>query len=146
MLRHPSAFLQHAYALFLSLGHHESHARRVNAAMQERLALAADALRAHLPGFGFQLPQGGGSIWVQAPEGIDAAELSLAARGHGVLIEAGDVFFLDPPDPCPYFRLRLSSIAADRIAAGIGALGVAVAELAQARVEPAREGQPTESA
>ena len=41
MLRHPSAFLQHAYALFLSLGHHESHARRVNPAMQERLALAA---------------------------------------------------------------------------------------------------------
>ena len=34
MVRHPSAFLQHAYALFLSLGHHESHARRVNQAMQ----------------------------------------------------------------------------------------------------------------
>ena len=146
MLRHPSAFLQHAYALFLSLGHHESHARRVNAAMQERLALAADALRAHLPGFGFQLPQGGGSIWVQAPEGIDAAELSLAARGHGVLIEAGDVYFLEPPDPCPYFRLRLSSIAADRIAAGIGALGVAVAELAHGRGEPSREGQAAENA
>ena len=146
MLRHPSAFLQHAYALFLSLGHHESHARRVNAAMQERLALAAQALREHLPGFRFLLPQGGGSIWVQAPEGIDAAELSLAARGHGVLIEAGDVFFIEPPDPCPYFRLRLSSIAADRIAAGIRALGLAVAELAQARGEMAREGQAAESA
>ncbi len=43
MVRHPSAFLQHAYALFLSLGHHESHARRVNQAMQERLTLAAQA-------------------------------------------------------------------------------------------------------
>jgi GntR family transcriptional regulator/MocR family aminotransferase len=135
MLRHPSAFLQHAYALFLSLGHHESHARKVNAAMQERLALAAAALQEHLPGFAFELPQGGGSIWVRAPAWLDAAELSLAARGHGVLIEAGDVFFLNPPDPCPYFRLRLSSIAAGSIAAGIRALGVAVAELAQSRAE-----------
>ena len=58
MLRHPSAFLQHAYALFLSLGHHESHARKVNAAMQERLALAAAALREHLPDFAFELAAG----------------------------------------------------------------------------------------
>jgi len=142
MLRHPSAFLQHAYALFLSLGHHESHARKVNAAMQERLALAAAALREHLPDFAFELPQGGGSIWVRAPAWLDASELSLAARGHGVLIEAGDVFFLNPPDPCPYFRLRLSSIAAGSIAAGIRALGLAVAELAQARGEARANPSP----
>jgi GntR family transcriptional regulator/MocR family aminotransferase len=72
---------------------------------------------------------------VRAPAWLDASELSLAARGHGVLIEAGDVFFLNPPDPCPYFRLRLSSIAAGSIAAGIRALGLAVGELAQARGE-----------
>ncbi len=45
------------------------------------------------------LPQGGGSIWVRAPAWLDAAELSLAARGHGVLIEAGDVFFAEPARP-----------------------------------------------
>lgn len=135
MVRHPSAFLQHAYALFLSLGHHESHARRVNAAMQERLALAADALRSHLPDFDFRLPQGGASIWVQAPAWVDAGELALMARSHGVLIEAGDVFFAKPPYPCPFFRLRLSSIAAAQIPAGIRALGVAVEELAKARGE-----------
>ena len=136
MVRHPSAFLQHAYALFLSLGHHESHARRVNHAMQERLALAAQALREHLPDFEFVLPQGGASIWVRAPAWVDAAELSLMARSHGVLIEAGDVFFGKPPYPCPFFRLRLSSIAAAQIPAGIRALGLAVDELAQARGEP----------
>jgi len=135
MVRHPSAFLQHAYALFLSLGHHESHARRVNKAMQERLALAAAALREHLPDFEFTLPQGGASIWVRAPGWIDASELSLMARSHGVLIEAGDVFFAKPPYPCPFFRLRLSSIPAEQIAAGICALGLAAAELAQARGE-----------
>jgi GntR family transcriptional regulator/MocR family aminotransferase len=135
MVRHPSAFLQHAYALFLSLGHHESHARRVNQAMQERLTLAAQALRMHLPEFEFTPPQGGASIWVCAPGWVDAAELALMARNHGVLIEAGDVFFAKPPYPCPFFRLRLSSIPAGQIAAGIRALALAVDELAQARGE-----------
>jgi len=133
MVRHPSAFLQHAYALFLALGHHESHARRVNLALQERLTLVAQGLREHLPEFSFSLPRGGASIWVCAPAWVDAAELALAARQQGVLIEAGDVFFAKPPYPCPYFRLRLSSIATEKIAAGVCALGVAVDELARAR-------------
>ncbi|MEO8527068.1 MAG: aminotransferase class I/II-fold pyridoxal phosphate-dependent enzyme, partial [Caldimonas sp.] len=133
MVRHPSAFLQHAYALFLSLGHHESHVRRVNQAMQERIALAAAALRDELPDFPFTLPQGGASIWVRAPAWVDAAELAAIARAHGVLIEAGDVFFARPPYPCPFFRLRLSSIAGAQIGDGIHALANAVAELARAR-------------
>jgi GntR family transcriptional regulator/MocR family aminotransferase len=133
MLRHPSAFLQHAFALFLSLGHHETHARRVNAAMQERMQLAAAALAAHLPDFSYTLPSGGASLWVQAPGWVDAAELGLIARSHGVLIEAGDVFFQNPPYPCNYFRLRLSSIPAGLITSGIEALGCAVEELARAR-------------
>ncbi len=138
MVRHPSAFLQHAYALFLSLGHHESHTRRVNLAMQERLTLTMQALREHLPDFAFTPPQGGASIWVRAPEWVDAGELALMARGYGVLIEAGDVFFGKPPYPCPFFRLRLSSIAAAQIATGICALGMAVDELAHARGEQRR--------
>jgi GntR family transcriptional regulator/MocR family aminotransferase len=133
MVRHPSAFLQHAYALFLALGHHESHARRVNLALQERMALVAQGLREHLAEFRFSLPHGGASIWVSAPGWLDAAELAVAARQHGVLIEPGDVFFARPPYPCPYFRLRLSSIATPNIGAGVRALAVAVDELARAR-------------
>jgi GntR family transcriptional regulator/MocR family aminotransferase len=135
MVRHPSAFLQHAYALFLSLGHNESHARRVNQAMQERLGLAAQVMREVLPDFEFTLPQGGASIWVRAPAWVDAAELAAMARGHGVLIEAGDVFFARPPYPCPFFRLRLSSIGGASIRAGLEALARAVADLARARGE-----------
>jgi GntR family transcriptional regulator/MocR family aminotransferase len=133
MVRHPSAFLQHAYALFLSLGHHESSARRVNQAMQERLSAVGQALREHLPEFRFTPPQGGASVWVRAPDWVDASDLALVARHHGVLIETGDVFFAKPPCPCPYFRLRLSSIAVADIPAGIRALALAVDELAQAR-------------
>jgi GntR family transcriptional regulator/MocR family aminotransferase len=103
--------------------------------MQERIALAAEALRDELPDFEFTLPQGGASIWVRAPAWVDAAELAAMARAQGVLIEAGDVFFARPPYPCPFFRLRLSSIAGPQIRAGIHALALPVAELARARGE-----------
>jgi GntR family transcriptional regulator/MocR family aminotransferase len=101
--------------------------------MHERVTLAAQALRMHLPDFNFSLPQGGASIWVASPAWVDAAELAATARRHGVLIEAGDVFFAKPPYPCPYFRLRLSSIATAQIDAGLRALRMAVDELARAR-------------
>jgi GntR family transcriptional regulator/MocR family aminotransferase len=133
MVRHPSAFLQQAYALFLSFGHHESHARRVNAAIQERLAALTHAMREHLSDFACRLPRGGASVWVRAPAWVDAGELALVARRHGVLIEAGDVFYVDPPYPCCNFRLRLSSIGAAQIPAGVQALAAAVDELARAR-------------
>ena len=133
MVRHPSAFLQHAYALFLSLGHHESHARRVNQVLAERMMQAAAGLRRHLPEFAFTPPQGGASIWVRAPAWVDGAELALAAQRHGVLIEAGDAFFARAPYPCPFFRLRLSSIATAQIEPGLAALGRAVDDLAAAR-------------
>lgn len=133
IVRHPSAFLQHAYALYLSLGHHESHARRLNQGMRLRVAAAAEALARELPDFTFRLPQGGASLWVQAPAWVDAAELALEARREGVLIESGEVFFQNPPYPCPWFRLRLSSLAPERIAPGIAALARAVNALARAR-------------
>jgi GntR family transcriptional regulator/MocR family aminotransferase len=136
MVRHPSAFLQHAFAHFLSLGHHETHARRVNQALQTRMQVLSDALCRELPDFQFALPTGGASVWVRAPDWVDTAELALIAREQGVLIEAGEVFFMHPPYPCPYFRLRLSSIGVDQIGPGIRALAVAVHALAQARGIP----------
>lgn len=133
MVRHPSAFLQHAYALFLALGHHEAHARRVNAAMSDRMARVIAALGAHLPEFEVVTPLGGASLWVRTPAWLDGGELARTAMHHGVLIEPGDVFFMQPPYPCPYFRLRLSSISPDRIEPGIAALARAVHEGARAR-------------
>jgi GntR family transcriptional regulator/MocR family aminotransferase len=129
MLRHPSAFLQHAYATYLSLGHHETHARRVNAEMLQRLARVGEALQRHLPAFRFQLPRGGASLWVQAPAHVDSVALARVAQRFGVLIEPGDAFFMRPPKPCAFFRLRISSIGLSQIDAGIAALARAFKKL-----------------
>ena len=149
MVRHPSAFLQHAFAHFLSLGHHEPHARRVNQALQLRMQSLEQTMRQALPDFEFILPTGGASVWVKAPSWVDTGELARMAREHGVLIEAGEVFFMHPPYPCPYFRLRLSSIPVELIAPGIQALAKAVHSLAMARGVPhllTAPGQLTERA
>jgi GntR family transcriptional regulator/MocR family aminotransferase len=135
MLRHPSAFLQQAYALYLSLGHHETHARRVNAEMLQRLARAREALKQYLPDFRCQLPRGGASLWVRAPAHIDSTELSIVAQQFGVLIETGAVFYMQPPTPCSYFRLRVSSIGLHQIEPGIAALARAFHKL-EARTLP----------
>jgi GntR family transcriptional regulator / MocR family aminotransferase len=132
MVRHLSAFVQHAYALFIALGHHDSHARRVNLTMRERMRIAANSLHLRLPEFVFSIPRGGASIWVVCPQWLDAPQLAIIARRHDVLIEQGDVFFTTPLKPCPYFRLRLSSIAPSKIDAGIRALSKAVDELKHA--------------
>lgn len=41
-----------------------------------------------------------------------------------MLIEAGAVFYAEPPYPCPSFRLRLSSIRSLQIEPGIEALSL----------------------
>jgi GntR family transcriptional regulator/MocR family aminotransferase len=135
MVRHPSTFLQHAYALFIALGHHDSHARRVNEAMRERMQTALGAVAQHLSGFECAAPQGGASLWLRCPAWVHGSELAQAARAHGVLVEPGDVFFAQPPYPCPFIRLRLSSIAPARIEPGVQALAKAMRELAHARGE-----------
>ncbi len=137
MVRHPSTLLQQAYALFLSLGHLETHERQARLAMAKRLDGVAAALRRHLPGFHFDRPAAGGSIWVRGPAWLDTDVLTEVARTHGVLIEPGSVFFDRPPRPCPYLRLRLSSIRVDRIDDGVRALARAVADVATARVSAA---------
>jgi GntR family transcriptional regulator/MocR family aminotransferase len=107
----------------------------VNAALQERLEAAAAALRTYLPDFEFSMPSGGASLWLRGPAWLDASELAQTARAQGVLIEAGDVFFMKPPYPCPWFRLRFSSLPAAQVEPGIRALALAVQHLARSRGE-----------
>lgn len=100
-------------------------------------------MRHFLPDFRFELPSGGALIWVEGPPSLDCNQLAAAARRHGVLIEPGDVFFVQPPFPCPYFRLRLSSIAADQIRSGIRALAmVGHVEASQDLTANSRLSQP----
>lgn len=126
MLRHPPANNQRAAALFISLGHHDALLRRLKKQLADRAATLTDALLRLAPELTFKPPRGGSSIWVEGPEGLDAAALAKSAEAEGVLIEQGDLFFHGPRTPCPFFRLGYSSIPTERIATGIGILAALV--------------------
>lgn len=125
MLRHPSAYIQRAFALFLSLGHHDAMVRRVARSYQQRAHALMQALARHVPELQATPISGGAACWVQGPPGLDAGALAQRAQALGVLIEPGDVFFHDPSvRHC--FRLGYSAINTERIDAGIEVLARAL--------------------
>lgn len=132
-LRHPPAFIQRAFAMFLSLGHYDAFQQRLSAAYGERFNALQAALAQHLPDASFVPVTGGVSCWVTAPERLDARELASAAAERGVLIEPGEIFFMSDQPPTRHFRLGITSIAAERIDAGIRELAEAMHGLATAR-------------
>lgn len=128
-LRHPTAFMQRAFALFLSLGHHDALLRRLSAAHRERARSLAAALDRHLPEVRHVPISGGSACWVEGPAWLDAGELAREAESLGVLIEPGSVFFSADPPPRNCFRLGFSSISQERIEPGIRLLAQAFARL-----------------
>lgn len=133
MLRHPSAFIQRAFALFLSLGHYDAQLRRLALAQRERCAVVLEALARHAPQCAPVPVTGGGSCWVQLPEGVDAQALAQRAAAQGVLVEPGDVFFVAQPPPHSCIRLGYQSIPTPSIEAGIRVLASVVAAMQKKR-------------
>jgi GntR family transcriptional regulator/MocR family aminotransferase len=122
MIRHPSSFIQRSLSLFIALGYHDAHLKRLAQAQKERGSLMLESLAKHAPQCTVTPLGGGGSCWVKLPAGVSATELAIKAAERGVLIEPGDVFFqTDAPDE-HFIRLGFQSISAGVIDAGIAAL------------------------
>jgi GntR family transcriptional regulator/MocR family aminotransferase len=122
-LRHPSALVQRAFALFLSLGHHDALLRRQAAAWRDRAAAVVSALARQAPQCQVVPVSGGSSCWVQLPDSMDGSELAARARERGVLIEPGEVFFMTEPAPRHFVRIGWSAIPLPAIEPGIALLG-----------------------
>lgn len=123
MLRHPSAYIQRAFALFISLGHHHSLLRRLSVVYGERARAMTEAFNALLPEFELIPISGGSSCWVKAPAHVDTQRLAIAALEQGVVIEPGHVFYHRPGrDNQNYIRMGFSSISKLKIPEGIARL------------------------
>lgn len=127
MLRHPSAYIQRAFSLFISLGHHHSLLRRQSQAYQKRGAELADALARWLPDFTAVPITGSSSCWLRGPQWLDATALAQAAQAEGVVVEPGQVFFMDAAGaPRNFLRVGFTSIRAEHIGPGIEKLAQVV--------------------
>ena len=125
MLRHPPSNNQRAAALFLGLGHYKAHMRRLGTALSKRGDLLRDSLQKHLPDFQVKLGPGVSSCWLEGPSTLDATALTASAEKKGVLVEAGDIFFMHDQPPKNFLRLGFASIPQERIDSGIAALAEA---------------------
>ncbi len=119
MVRHPPANNQRIVALFLSMGHHDSLINRLSKTYQNRWQIMGEALKQYLPQSSRIPSFGGTSYWVKGPENLDTRKLKERARLEGILIESGDICFIQDEPPLNFIRLGYSSIAASRIDTGI---------------------------
>src|SRR5262249_4797193 len=97
--------------------------RRLSHAFRERWQAMRSALARHLPQCAAWDSIGGTAYWIQGPPLLDSRETERRAARAGILIEPGDVHYLDPTPPRRSFRLGFSSIPVDRIEPGLQKLG-----------------------
>ena len=128
VLRHPPGHMQRTAAYFLSLGHYDALINRMRQTFRRRRTVMEDAIRAHGLRMAPQAGFGGSSVWMRAPDAVDTGVLAVALRGQGALIEPGRVFYDPATGPDNYYRLAYSSIAAARIAEGIGLIAQAISQ------------------
>jgi GntR family transcriptional regulator/MocR family aminotransferase len=129
MIRHPATNNQRLVALFLSMGHHDSLIHRLSETYRERWQVMGDALNKYLPESTRKPSFGGTSYWVELPPQVDTRELKKRAREVSILIESGDIWFMEDNPPQNFFRLGYSSIASNRIESGIKLLAALIKEM-----------------
>lgn len=130
-LIHRSAPLnnQRTAGIFLAEGHYLTLLRQLRGALERRFEKVVEGIDRHLPGFRRSTSDGGSSVWLECPEGIDARDLFKAAAARGVLTESGDPF-VPEEEAGRYLRLGISYIDERKIDEGLRLLGEAAAELA----------------
>lgn len=119
MLRHAPGNNESAIALFLSRGHYDVLVRRLRRTYQQRWQVMREAINVYLPDYASPSNHGGTAFWLKGPEGLDGRALQRIAAQNSILIEPGDVYFQQSPQPLNYFRLGLTSIPVERIEPGV---------------------------
>ena len=116
---HTSALLQAAVHRFCERRLLDRHATRVAAEYAQRRTMLVESLRRRMPdGVTWTEAEGGFSLLVTLPAGIDAAALLPAAIARGVSFTPGRPFFIDGGGERT-LRLSFSSVAARRIDEGV---------------------------
>jgi 2-aminoadipate transaminase len=96
----------------------------VRAALAERGARLAAALREHIPGARFTEPDGGYFLWIELPDDVDVAKLAPAALDLGVAVVKGSNFLVEGGHHA--LRLAYSGVPTDQIDEGVRRLAAAV--------------------
>jgi len=122
MLRHPPGLLQRTMGLMIQAGDYVRSVRRSRIALKDKWERCVVAVEKHIP-WEVTLPTGGLSLWLPGPPGFDAVAVAEQALTQGVVVEAGDMCYLQDPAPRNSIRLGFAGSKATAIEPGIAKLG-----------------------
>ena len=126
-------FVAHMVAEYCRSGALEKHIRQLQSLYKTRCEVALAALNQYMPSdTKWTYPRGGFFIWLSLPEDVFAQEVKRFALQEGVLLSAGDGFFVHPGDGEHNLRLAYSCAKPEDIEAGIRILAQVIEK---ARVE-----------
>lgn len=127
LTKHPSGHAQRALGLFIDSGGYHRALRQHRLLLSRKWEVLVTELGRSLP---FPLPAapaGGMGIWVTGPEEFDGTLTTELAARRGVLVDAGEPFFLRDARR-HHIRVGLTTIPLQRIPEGVRLLGEAVRE------------------
>jgi len=120
-------FVAHMVAEYCRNGSLEKHILQLRSLYKKRRDVALAALSQYMPfDTKWTCPRGGFFIWLSLPENVFAQEVKRLALQEGVLVSAGEGFFVNPGDGEHNLRLAYSCAKPDEIEAGIRILAQVV--------------------
>jgi GntR family transcriptional regulator / MocR family aminotransferase len=124
--RHPPGNIQRALAMFIDRGYYHSYLRRISTTLASRTKALQNSLNYWLPDERVNHCEGAASFWIELSQKVDARALCVELSARGVLIEAGDRFFIEGSKKnC--LRIAVSQIPVDKIDSGVEMLSSAMA-------------------
>jgi GntR family transcriptional regulator/MocR family aminotransferase len=118
LVRHAPTLIQETTALFLGLGYHDAHLRKVERRRREGWSRMHDAIDRYLGAFQVKHAVGGTSFWLTGPGNFDASAFSDVLLRKEVIIDQGKVFYLNN-NVRNTFRLGFAYIDVERIESGV---------------------------
>jgi 2-aminoadipate transaminase len=126
-------FVASIVAEYCRSGALEKHVRQLQSLYKMRCSVALEALSTYMPSdVKWTRPRGGFFIWVSLPEDVFVQDVKRLAQLEGVLMSAGEGFFVNPSDGEHNLRLAYSCAKSEEIEAGIRILAQVIEK---ARVE-----------
>lgn len=110
-------------AEYCQQGHWDAHLEYLRKLYRTRRDTLLTALGQHMPPqVRWTTPSGGFFVWVTLPAGMQGAVIKAQAAKRGVMVAAGDGYFVNPDDGRHNLRLTYSFAPLEDLAAGIGIL------------------------
>jgi 2-aminoadipate transaminase len=117
-------FVARIVAEYCRQGYWESHVAHLRDVYRMRRDVMLAALDQYMPeSVRWTTPAGGFFIWVTLPERIQAQDIKAEALQRGVLVAAGEGYFVNPSEGAHNIRLTYSFAPPEDIEAGVRILG-----------------------